>query len=318
MRAIEFSEYGPPSVVHVSEVPEPHAGVGEVRVAVRASGVSPGEAYLRAGAWREVIPTTFPYRTGFDAAGVVDEVGVGVTGVVVGDEVFGFTTMTTRGANADFAVLAAWAPKPAGWSWEEAGGAAGAVETATRVLDLLGVGAGHTVLVQGAAGGTGTVAVQMAVARGAAVIGTASAGNHEFLRGLGARPTTYGPGLVERVRALAPAGVDAVFDCAGGALPDLITVAGDAARVVTIADFTAAAHGVHMSHSAPVDDTGDTAGLGSAADPMAVHGLALAVALAEEGRLRVPVAATFPLTEAAAAHELSETRHARGKIVLLN
>ncbi|MEU7739446.1 NADP-dependent oxidoreductase [Nonomuraea sp. NPDC049158] len=316
MRAIQFTEYGPPSVVHVAEVEAPHAGPGEIRIAVRASGVSPGETYIRSGALRDMMPTTFPYRTGFDAAGVVDEVGDGVTGVSVGDEVFGMADTHVRGVNADFAVLAAWAPKPAAWSWEEAGGAAGSVETATRVLDRLAVGAGHTVLIQGAAGAVGTVAVQLAVARGATVIGTASEHNHDFLRSLGAEPTTYGPGLVERVRALAPAGVDAVFDCAGGALPDLIAIAGDTARVVTIADFDAAAHGVHMSHGAPAEETGTA--VGAPADPQAVHGLAIAVTLAAEGRLRVPVAAAFPLAEAAAAHELSESRHARGKIVLVN
>ncbi len=302
--------------MHVAEVAAPHAGPGEIRIAVRASGISPGETLIRSGTLRDMVPTTFPYRTGFDAAGVVDEVGDGVTGVTVGDEVFGHASMATRGANADFAVLAAWAPRPAAWSWEEAGGAAGGVETATRVLDRLAVGAGHTVLVQGAAGGVGTVAVQLAAARGATVIGTASEHNHDFLRSLGAEPTTYGTGLVERVGALAPAGVDAVFDCAGGALPDLVAIAGDPARVVTIADFTAAAHGVHMSHGAPAEDTG--AAVGAPADRLAVHGLATAVTLADEGRLRVPVAAAFPLAEAAAAHELSETRHARGKIVLVN
>jgi NADPH:quinone reductase-like Zn-dependent oxidoreductase len=171
-------------------------------------------------------------------------------------------------------------------------------------------------LVQGAAGGVGSVAVQLAVARGATVIGTASAPNHAFLRSLGAEPTTYGTGIVERIRVLAPAGVDAVFDCAGGALPDLIAIAGDPRRVVTIApDFTAAAHGVHMSHGAPADETGSVLG---AADPMALHGLPIAVALAAQGRLRVPVAAAFPLSEVVAAHELSESRHARGKIVLVN
>ena len=176
-----------------------------------------------------MVPITFPYRTGFDAAGVVDEIGDGVTGVAVGDEVFGLATTTARGANADHVILAAWAGKPAVWSWVEAGGAAGSVETATRVLDRLAVGAGHTVLVH-AAGGVGTVAVQLAVARGATVIpGSASVANHELLRALGAEPTTYGPGLVERVRALAPHGVDAVFDCARGALPDLIAIAGDPA-----------------------------------------------------------------------------------------
>jgi NADPH:quinone reductase-like Zn-dependent oxidoreductase len=315
MRAVQFSEYGPPDVVHVAEVEEPHAGPGEIRVAVRASGFSAGETRIRSGALRDVVPTTFPYRTGFDAAGVVDEVGAGVTGVGVGDEVFGTTAPAARGANAEHAVLAAWARRPATWSWEEAGGAAGSVETATRVLDRLAVRAGHTVLVQGAAGGVGTIAVQLAVARGAAVVGTASERNHDLLRSLGAEPTTYGPGLVDRVRALAPAGVDAVVDCAGGALPDLIAVAGDAARVVTIADLTAAAHGVHLSHGAPVDGSGAVVG---SADPLALHGLETAVALAEQGRLRVPVAAVFPLARAAAAHELSESRHARGKIVLVS
>ncbi len=188
------------------------------------------------------------------------------------------------------------------------------MESATRGLDRLAVGAGQTVLVQGAAGGTGTVAVQLAVARGATVIGTAGERNHDFLRSLGAQPTTYGTGLVERVGALAPAGVDAVFDCAGGALPDLIAIAGEPSRVVTIADLTAA-HGVHMSHGAPAVEAGAAVG---AADPLAVHGLAIAVTLAGKGRLRVPVAATFPLAEAGAAHELSETRHARGKIVLVS
>ncbi|MFB4309347.1 NADP-dependent oxidoreductase [Actinomadura sp. GTD37] len=316
MRAVQFTEYGPAGVVHVTEVEAPHAGPGEIRIAVRASGVSAGETLIRSGRMRDIVPTAFPYRTGFDAAGVVDEVGDGVKGAGVGDEVFGMTAVTRRGANADHVVLTAWAPRPAAWSWAEAGGAAGAVETSTRVLDRLAVGAGHTVLVQGAAGGVGTIAVQMAVARGAAVIGTASERNHDFLRSLGAEPTAYGTGLAERVRALAPAGVDAVFDCAGGALPDLIAVAGDPARVVTIADFRAAAHGVHMSHGAPAGET--RAALGASADPQAVHGLQIAVALAGEGRLRVPVAAAFPLAEAAAAHELSETRHARGKIVLMH
>src|SRR4051794_21931825 len=316
MRAVQFIEYGPPGVVHVAEVAAPHAGPGEIRIAVRVSGVAPGEVRIRSGALREVVPVTFPFRTGFDAAGVVDEVGAGVTGVGIGDEVFGMTTTAVRGANADFAILAAWAPKPAAWSWEEAGGAAGSVETATRVLDRLAVGAGHTVLIQGAAGAVGTIAIQLAVARGATVIGTASEHNHDTLRSLGAEPTTYGARLTERVRALAPAGVDAVFDCAGGSLPDLIAIAGDPARVVTIADLTAAAHGVHISHGAPSDDTGAAAG--AAADPLAVHGLAIAVTLAGEGRLRVPVAAAFPLAEAAAAHELSESRHAPGKIVLVS
>nr|WP_205751890.1 zinc-binding dehydrogenase [Cryptosporangium phraense] len=181
------------------------------------------------------------------------------------------------------------------------------------MLDRLKVAPGQTVLINGAAGGTGAVTVQLAVARGARVIGTASAANHEFLRSLGAEPTTYGPGLVHRAQELAPHGVDAVVDCAGGALPDLIAIAGSPDRVVTIADFTAAAHGVHLSHGAPAGSD-----VGSDADPQAVHALGIAVELADSGRLRIPVAATFPLEQAAAAHALSETRHARGKIVFLH
>lgn len=311
MRAVQFSEYGPPSVLRIADVPEPHAGPGEIRIAARASSVSPGEVRVRSGAMRDALPVAFPFRTGYDAAGVVDEVGPGVSGVAVGDPVFGATAITGRSANADHVVLTAWAPKPAAWTWEEAAGATGAVETSFRVLDRLAVTEGQTVLVQGAAGGTGSVAVQLAVARGATVIGTASERNHEFLRSLGAEPTTYGPGLVERVRAIAPSGVDAVFDCAGGALPALVTIAGDPARVVTVADLGAAAHGVHMSHTTPGIDVGPP-------DPSAMHGLPIAVELAGQGRLRIPVAGVFPLAEVAAAHTLSASGHARGKIVLLH
>lgn len=309
---VQFEAYGPPEVVEIAAVDPPHAGPGEVRIAVRASGLSTGEVRIRSGALREIVPARFPWRTGFDAAGVIDEVGDGVEGVAVGEEVFGIVASALRGANADHAVLVAWAPRPPAWSWEEAGGAAGSVETATRVLDRLEVGKA-TLLVQGGAGATGAVVVQMARARGAAVVATASAENHGFVTSLGATPTTYGPGLVDRVRALAPEGVGAVLDCAGGALPELVALAGDPARVVTIADLGAAAHGVHLSHGAPA---GEAAGTG--ADPLAVHGLPVAVSLAAEGLLRVPVAAAFPLEEAAAAHRLSERRHAPGRIVLVN
>ncbi|UED84078.1 NADP-dependent oxidoreductase [Streptomyces profundus] len=311
MRTVQYSEYGPPSVLRVIEGPEPHAGPGEIRVAVRASSVSPGEVHRRSGAMREVLPTVFPCRPGHDAAGVVDEVGEGVTGTRVGDEVFGATAPTGRGTNADHATLVLWAPKPTRWTWEEAAGATGAVETSFRVLDRLAVAEGDTVLVHGAAGGTGSVAVQLAAVRGARVIGTASANNHDYLRSLGAEPTTYGPGLVDRVRALAPSGVDAVFDCAGGVLPDLVAIAGEPARVVTVADITAAAQGVHMSHTSPGTTLGPP-------DPPAAHGLAIAVELAEQGRLRIPIAGVFPLADVAAAHELSAGGHARGKIVLLH
>ena len=165
MRALQFTQYGPADVLHVAEVAEPHAGPGQIRIAVRASGVTPGETYLRSGKFGERL--SLPHVPGMDAAGVVDEVGEGVTGVHQGDEVFGVVDLALLGeANAEFAVLAAWAPKPAALSWEQAGGAAANVETATRALDLLGVRDGTTLLIAGAAGGVGTVAIQLAIARG--------------------------------------------------------------------------------------------------------------------------------------------------------
>jgi len=308
MRALQFSEYGPPDVLHVADIPEPHAGPGQIRVAVHASGLTPADCYLRAGRFRDQIPLPLPHIPGVDAAGVVDEVGADITGIELGDNVFGMVDLAgTGGANAEYAVLATWARKPDSLSWERAGGAAANVETATRVLDRLRVGAGTTLLIEGAAGGVGTVAVQLAAARGAKVIGTAGVHNHEFLTALGAVPTTYGDGLREQVVALAPDGVDAVLDCAGsGSLPSLVDIAGSADRVVTIADLNAPQYGVHLSRSA-----------GPGADAPASHGLAVAAALADQGRFTVPVAAVFPLTDAAAAHKLSETGHARGKIVLM-
>jgi NADPH:quinone reductase-like Zn-dependent oxidoreductase len=307
MRALQFSSYGPPGVLEVAQVPRPQAGPGQLRVAVRASGVTPADTYFRAGRFRDWIPLPLPLVLGIDAAGVVDEIGAGVTGVQLGDEVFGTVDYDRLGgANAEYAVLAAWAPKPAAWSWEQAGGAAGNIETATRVLDRLGVKDGSTLLVEGAAGGVGTTAVQLARARGATVLGTASAPNHEFLAALGAVPVSYGPGLAERAGLLAPGGVDVVLDCAGsGSLPDLISLVAGPGQVVSIADLSAPGYGVHLSRSA-----------GPGADPPATGGLAVAAALADRGQFTVPVAAVYPLEQAPAAHELSESRHARGKIIL--
>ncbi|MFB9838808.1 alcohol dehydrogenase catalytic domain-containing protein, partial [Actinoallomurus acaciae] len=168
MRALRFSEYGPASVLDVADVPEPHAGPGHIRVAVRASGVTPADGYLRSGRFPDMSPLRLPHVPGVDAAGVVDEVGAGVTGVRPGDAVFGLVDIAAKGgANAEYAVLTAWASKPDALSWEQAGGAAANVETATRVLDRLKVGTGTTLLIEGAAGGVGTVAVQLAAARDA-------------------------------------------------------------------------------------------------------------------------------------------------------
>ncbi|NBM21094.1 NADP-dependent oxidoreductase, partial [Streptomyces sp. GC420] len=248
-----------------------------------------------------MAPASLPAVPGIEAAGVVDEVGAGVTGVSVGDEVLGWTD---TGAYAPYALATTVAPKPAGLDWEAAAALPVAAETAARVLDLLEVGDRETLLLHGAAGAVGGVAVQLAVARGVTVVGTASPRNHDHLRSLGAIPVAYGDGLAARVRAAAPSGVDAVFDAAGqGALPVSVELRGGTTdRIVTIADPAAAEHGVVFSGG----------GARSAEE------LARCAGLVAEGRLRVPVAGSFPLTEAARAHELSERGHAPGKLVLLS
>jgi NADPH:quinone reductase-like Zn-dependent oxidoreductase len=300
MKAVQFSEYGEPDVLHVAEVEEPHSGPGQIRIAVRAASVNPIDWKVRSGMLADG-PLATPTTPGSDVAGVVDEVGEGVDDVAVGDEVFGFSI---GGGAAEHTLLAHYARKPPELSWEEAAGYPVAVETAARTLDLLGVGEGQTLLVTGAAGGVGTAAVQLARLRGARVIGTASERNHDFLRSLGAEPTTYGDGLVERVRELAPDGVDRALDTAGrGALPDLIELTGDAGNVVTIADFSAPKLGVRVSSGGGTE--------------RAYYALADAARYAQEGRFSLPVERTFSFAEAPEAHRVSEAGHVRGKLVLM-
>ncbi|MFJ2738572.1 NADP-dependent oxidoreductase [Streptomyces sp. NPDC087440] len=305
MFAVRYHRYGGSEVLGVEEAEEPHAGPGQVRIAVRATGITPADHYLRAGMLRSVATLDLPHIPGMDAAGIVDEVGEGVTGTAVGDAVFGLVPFADLGgATAQYAVLEAWAPKPRSWTFEEAGGAAGNIDTATRVFHALEVTEGMTLLIDGAAGGVGTITAQLARARGLTVIGTASERNHAFLGELGVIPVTYGAGLADRLAPLAPHGVDVVLDAAGkGSLAELVAIAGDPHRVITIADPDAARHGVRLSRSQPGESPGWA-------------GLPLAAELADQGRLTVPLHAVFPLKEAATAHDLSATGHARGKIVI--
>ncbi|TQS42357.1 NADP-dependent oxidoreductase [Cryptosporangium phraense] len=307
MKALQFAGYGEPNVLVVADVPEPHAGPGEIRIAVRAAGVSPGDAAIRSGAWRDRVPLTLPYVVGLDAAGVVDEVGDGVDDVRVGDPVFGLRFR--GGTTAEHALLDAWAPKPAGMTWEQAGGAAGSIETAVRALDALGIEAGRrapidgadgrTVLIDGAAGGVGAIAVQIAVARGARVIGTASPANHAFLAGLGAIPIEYGPGLPDRVELP----IDAALDVAGhGSIAELVRLTGDPDAVLTLIDPRAGEHGVRLSR---FDPTADLRGA-----------LRYGAGLVDVGRLVAHLADVYRMTEGAAAHARVATGHARGKVVL--
>jgi NADPH:quinone reductase-like Zn-dependent oxidoreductase len=301
VKAIQYSRFGGPEVLELVELPDPHPGPGQIRIAVRAAGVNPIDWKLRSGARGGDLPQ----QTGREAAGVVDEVGEGVSDAEPGDEVFGFAA--GGGGAAELALLAGYAPIPPSLDFAGAAGLPVAVETAWRTLDLLGVGPDTTLLINGAAGAVGSSAVQLARGRGARVIGTASPNNHDYLRSLGAEPTTYGDGLVDRVRELAPDGVDAVLDAAGGgALPALVQLirAGGPEHVVTIADYEGA------------QQTGATMSGGPGAT-RALHAVHDIGPLIETGQFSLPVAQTFALADIAEAHRLSETGHVRGKLVLL-
>jgi NADPH:quinone reductase-like Zn-dependent oxidoreductase len=298
MKAVRFSRFGGPEVLEIVDLPDPHPGPGQVRIAVRAAGLNPSDWKKREGLMDGELPQTM----GHEAAGVVDELGQGVPDAAVGDRVFGFST--EEAAQAELAVLSYYAPIPASLDFAGAAALPTAIETATRALDQLDVGAGSTLLINGASGSVGSAAVQLAVARGARVTGTASPANHDYLRSLGARPVAYGEGLVERVRAVAPDGVDVALDVAGsGVLPELIELASGREHVITVADFGGAQeHGVAFS-------SGDAG--------RAVHALAGIGQLIEAGRFSLPVAQTFPLAEVAEAHRIGEGGHVRGKLVLL-
>ncbi|WP_041840738.1 NADP-dependent oxidoreductase [Actinoplanes friuliensis] len=302
MFAAQYHRFGPPEVLVTGSYEEPHAGPGQVRIRVAAAGIAPVDLAIRAGLSRGQI--SLPHVPGVDAAGIIDEIGPGVSGYAVGDEVFGTVDLKRLGgASAEFAVLGFWASKPGKLPWVQAGAAGTSIETATRALDLLDVGAGTTLLIDGAAGGVGSVAVQLAAARGARVVGTGRPGSQDFIAGLGATPVVAGPDLVGRAVEL---GVSAVLDVAGAGRLAALTTITDA--VLTIADFSAAEHGVRMSVGA----------LGG--EPDGQHGLQIAAALVEQGqgqgRFRVPVQEVFALEDMAAAHAAAGSGHRRGKIAV--
>jgi NADPH:quinone reductase-like Zn-dependent oxidoreductase len=302
MQAIQYTQFGGPEVLELVELPDPEPGPGQIRVGVRATGVNPIDWKVRSGAMGGELPK----RTGQEVAGVVDKLGDGVRGVELGEAVFGGAA---GGAGAaQYALLENYARVPASLDFVGAAALPVAVETAARTLDALGVGGGQTIVINGASGSVGIAAVQFARARGARVIGTASAANHDYLREFGAEPTTYGDGLVERVRALIGGSdpvVDRALDAAGGGvLPALVELTGSPERVVTIADYAGAEHtGVPFS--------------GGMGPERAWHALSDVAELIEAGRFRLPVAQTFPLADIAEAHRISETGHPRGKLVLI-
>ncbi|MBI1198554.1 MAG: zinc-binding dehydrogenase [Phenylobacterium sp.] len=298
MKAIRYDEHGGPEVLQIVEVDPPRAGPGEVRIVVRAAGVNPSDWKRREGRYRAFEDVRFPAGLGVEGAGVVDQLGPGVTDVAVGDAVFGFGEATMAGQ----AILTLWARKPEALSFAGAAALPVVCDTATRALDQVGVEPGQTLLVSGAAGGVGSAILQLARLREIAVIGTASPANHDYLRALGAVPTAYGPGLAARVRGLAPGGVDAAIDVAGsGIIPELIAIVGRPSRVLSVADVSAERYGARFCHGPPVDP----AGL-----------LAAMAGLCARGAFAMHIDRRFPFDQAIAAQIVSQRGHATGKLVV--
>lgn len=303
-RAVRFDHYGGRDVLYVAEVERPVPPPGEVLVTVRTAGLNPGEAAIREGRMEAVFPATFPSGQGTDFAGVVAEIGDGVDGYTVGDEVLGWSDR--RSSQANFVVTPAdhLVAKPASMSWEAAGSLFVAGVTAFAAVRAVNPHANDTVVVSGAAGGVGSLVVQLLGLRGADVIGIASEPHHLWLTSAGVRPVAYGEGLIDRIKALAPEGVDAFIDTFGD---DYIRLAIDLGvprdRIETIIVFQAAQEYGVKSEGSSTASTSEV--LGEVAN------------LVAEGGIGVPIAATFPLDQVQEAYAELERRHTLGKIVLL-
>ena len=304
-KAVRFDEYGDIDVLEVRDVPRPVPSDGEVLVEVRAAGINPGEAMIRRGALHDRWPATFPSGQGSDLAGVVAELGNGVQGVAVGDEVIGFSQ--ERSSQAEFVVLPAaqLTPKPAAVPWEVAGGLYVAGTTAYAAVRSVNLKAGDTVAISAAAGGVGAIAVQLAKRSGATVLGIAGPANDEWLSTQCVTPVNYGDDLAARLRAASPTGrVDAFLDLFGGGYVEQavneLGIAPD--RIDTIIDLAAVERfGVKTEGSAEASSAAvlaELAGLIAASD------------------LDVPIARVFPLDQVRDAYRALEQRHTRGKLIL--
>jgi len=300
VRAARYHSYGTPDVLVVEDAPEPHAGENSIRIAVRATSVNQIDVFLRAGQLAQVLPLDLPAVPGMDAAGVVDEVGPGVTDTEVGDVVFGLGGGVSD-TTAEFAVLTAWSAVPEQWTMAQAAAAGLAGAAAATAIEALGDLEGATVLIEGASGAVGNAAAAFALAAGATVIGTGRPRSFPNLVAMGVLPTTYGPGLAERVAALAPNGVDAALHAApapSDSLPDIVAIVGNAARVVTVLGSQEAAQ------------------LG-ATSVAARHDSALlrdAAALGRAGLWAPRVAHEFPLADIIDAHTAAESGN--GKVIV--
>ena len=304
-KAVRFDLYGDIDVLEVREVDRPVPGEGEVLVEVKAAGINPGEVKIRTGVLHEIWPATFPSGQGSDLAGVVADVGPGVSTIAVGDEVMGFSE--SRSSHAEFVAVPAeqLTAKPAQLSWEVAGSLFVAGTTAYAAVRAVRLTPNESIAVAAAAGGVGTIAVQLARRTGATVLGIAGPANDEWLTAHGIIPVNYGDDLAGRLRAASPSGrIDAFLDLFGGGYVDLaVTGLGVAPeRVDTIIDFPA------------VEKFGVQAAGNADAASAAV--LAELAALAAAGDLEVPIAGVFALDDVRAAYRTLEEQHTRGKLVL--
>lgn len=304
MRAVRFDHYGGVDVLEVREVEDPAAEPGRVLVAVRAAGINPGEISIREGRMHERWPATFPSGEGSDFAGVVTDVGDGVQTFAAGDEVLGWTE--ERASHAELVAVPAdqLTSKPPSLSWEVAGSLFVAGMAALASVSAVALRGGETVVVSAAAGGVGSIAVQLARRTGATVIGLAGERNHDWLRAHDVVPVTYGEGQAERLREAASGKIDAFIDTFGGGYVDLAIELGvPPQRVNTLIDYQSAqrvgasTQGTHAIASAPL--------------------LAELVGMVADGSLELPIARTYPLDQVREAYRELEARHTRGKIVLI-
>jgi NADPH:quinone reductase len=303
-RAVQFDEYGGLDVLTVREVELRELGKEDVLVEVRFAGINPGEASIRKGLLDSVFPSTFPSGEGSDLAGVVAEVGIDVTGFAPGDEVLGWSE--ERSSHAEQVVVPAeqLVRKPADLGWPEAGALYVVGVTAFAAVRAVEIGEGDTVVVSGAAGGVGTITVQLLKANGANVVGLASEDHHDWLRAKGVTPVTYGEGALQRIIEATPDGVDAFIDLYGPEYIDLaLQLDLPAEKIETIIAFERAA------------EVGAKAeGSSTASTPEILGEMAELVAA---GKIEVPIAAEYPLDEVREAFEQLEDRHTLGKIVLV-
>ena len=302
-KAVRYDQYGGTDVLRVAEVNRPAPGRGQVLVKVKAAGINPGEAKIRAGALAERWPSTFPSGQGSDLAGVVAETGEDAGDVAVGDEVIGFTD--NRASHAEFVLVEAGdlVPRPAGVPWEAAGALFVAGTTAYAAVRAVNAGPDDTLVVAGAAGGVGSIAVQLAANAGARVIGLASEANHRWLADHGVTPVAYGEGVAERIRAASAGRVDAFIDTVGTGYVELALELGVRPdRIDTIADFAAPAkYGVKLEGNSAAASAGV---LGELA------------AMIDKGQLEIPIAGVYALSDVQAAFQELAQGHTRGKIVL--